>query len=251
MPRYIVTALASASFNPRAGILVSGFISLSLTPMLCSRYLRPPHDQKHGRLYHFLGRCLDAMNRGYELSLGWVMRHHVTTMLASVGVLVATIYMFGRVPKGFIPSEDTGQILINTEAAQGVAVEQMVKNQQQLAAIVLKDPNVESFFSSVGVGGVALTGNTGRIFIKLKPRSERKLSAEEVIRALPLKTWPLKRVRRRPNSTTVLTSTGPLASRAVANSTPRARVARICQWRAARLRRKVRRLNIGNVKRET
>jgi HAE1 family hydrophobic/amphiphilic exporter-1 len=154
-------------------ILVSGFISLSLTPMLCSRYLRPPDEQKHGRLYRFLGRCLDAMNRGYEASLGWVMRHHVTTVVASLAVLVATIYMFGLVPKGFIPSEDTGQILINTEGAQGISMEQMVRNQQQLAAVVLKDPNVESFFSSVGIGGVGLTSNTGRIFIKLKPRAER------------------------------------------------------------------------------
>jgi HAE1 family hydrophobic/amphiphilic exporter-1 len=165
-------------------ILVSGFISLSLTPMLCSRYLRPPHDQKHGWLYHFLGRCLDGMNKAYEVTLAWVMRHHVTTMLASLVVLVATIYMFEQVPKGFIPSEDTGQILINTEGAQGIAVEQMVKNQQQLAAIVAKDANVDSFFSSVGVGGVGLTGNTGRIFIKLKARSERKLNADEVIREL-------------------------------------------------------------------
>jgi HAE1 family hydrophobic/amphiphilic exporter-1 len=154
-------------------ILVSGFVSLSLTPMLCSRYLRPPSEDKHGRLYRFLGRGLDAMTRGYEVTLGWVMRHHVTTIAASVVVLFATIYMFGVVPKGFIPSEDTGQILINTEGAQGVAVEQMIKNQQQLAAIVLKDPNVDSFFSSVGVGGSGLTGNTGRIFIKLKSRSER------------------------------------------------------------------------------
>ena len=100
------------------------------------------------------------------------MRHHVT-MMASLLVLVATGYMFGLVPKGFIPSEDTGQLLINTEAAQGVSYEQMVGYQQQLAAIVAKDPNVESFFSSVGVGGVGLTGNTGRIFMKLKPRSER------------------------------------------------------------------------------
>jgi len=165
-------------------ILVSGFISLSLTPMLASRYLRPPHEQKHGWLYHFLGRCLDAMNRGYEVTLGWVMRHHMTTMVSSLFILIATIYMFGIVPKGFIPSEDTGQILINTEGAQGVSVEQMVKNQQQLAAIVAKDPNVESFFSSIGIGGAALTGNTGRIFVKLKPRSERKLNADEVIREL-------------------------------------------------------------------
>jgi hydrophobic/amphiphilic exporter-1 (mainly G- bacteria), HAE1 family len=160
-------------------ILVSGFISLSLTPMLCSRYLRPPHDQKHGALYNFLGRCLDLMNKGYEVSLAWVMRHHATTMVLSGVVLVATVYMFGLVPKGFIPSEDTGQVLINTESAQGVAYEQMVQYQQQLAAIVAKDPNVESFFSGIGSGGIGLTGNTGRIFMKLKPRSERPLVCSE------------------------------------------------------------------------
>jgi len=156
-------------------ILVSGFISLTLTPMLCSRYLRPPAEEKHGRLYLFLGRCLDLMNKGYEVTLAWVMRHHVTTMLASVVILAATVHMFGLVPKGFIPSEDTGQILINTEGAQGVSFEQMSRNQQQLADIVLKDPNVEAFFSSVGIGGSGLSGNTGRIFIKLKARSERPL----------------------------------------------------------------------------
>ena len=162
-------------------ILVSGFISLSLTPMLASRYLRPAHNQKHGRLYHLLGRGLDAMNNGYGRSLGWVMRHHVTTMVVSLLVLVATVYMFGLVPKGFIPSEDTGQLLINTEAAQGVSYEQMVGYQQQLAAIVAKDPNVDSFFSSVGVGGVGLTGNTGRIFMKLKARSERPAVCSESV----------------------------------------------------------------------
>jgi hydrophobic/amphiphilic exporter-1 (mainly G- bacteria), HAE1 family len=176
-------------------ILISGFISLSLTPMLCSRYLRPPHDQKHGWFYRLLGRCLDAMNRGYEVTLAWVMRHHVTTIGASVAVLLATIYMFEKVPKGFIPSEDTGQILINTEAAQGVSFEQMVRNQQQLAAIVAQDPNVESFFSSVGVGGAALTSNTGRIFVKLKPRSERELRADEVIRGLRPKLTAVPGIR--------------------------------------------------------
>jgi HAE1 family hydrophobic/amphiphilic exporter-1 len=179
-------------------ILVSGFISLSLTPMLASRYLRPPHDQKHGWLYNFLGRCLDAMNRGYGSTLSWVMRHHVTTMLASVVVLGATAYMFGLVPKGFIPSEDTGQVIINTEGAQGVSYEQMLQYQQGLVGIVQKDANIESFFSSVGVGGSGQTGNTGRIFMKLKPRSERPLvcsdgswinscralTADEIIREL-------------------------------------------------------------------
>jgi hydrophobic/amphiphilic exporter-1 (mainly G- bacteria), HAE1 family len=165
-------------------ISVSGFISLSLTPMLCSRYLRPPSEQKHGWLYRFLGRCLDGMNRAYEVTLQSVMRHHVMTAASSLVVLLATIYMFGLVPKGFIPSEDTGQVLINTEGAQGVSYEQMVQYQQELAAIVAEDQNVESFFSSVGVGGSGLTGNTGRIFMKLKPRSERPLSADELIREL-------------------------------------------------------------------
>jgi HAE1 family hydrophobic/amphiphilic exporter-1 len=176
-------------------ILVSGFISLSLTPMLCSRYLRPPATEKHGWLYHFLGRCLEAMNKGYEVTLRWVMKHHVTTMVSSLVVLVATIYIFGLVPKGFIPSEDTGQILINTEAAQGVSYEQMAQYQQQLAAIVAQDPNVESFFSSVGVGGVALTGNTGRIFIKLKPRAERSLNADQVIRDMRPKLTKVPGIR--------------------------------------------------------
>jgi HAE1 family hydrophobic/amphiphilic exporter-1 len=165
-------------------ILVSGFVSLSLTPMLCSRYLRPPAAVKHGWLYNFLGRCLEAMNRAYEITLRWVMRHHVTTFAASLVVLYVTILMFGLVPKGFIPSEDTGQMLINTEGAEGVSSRQMMEYQQQLAAIVAKDPNVESFFSSVGIGGNSLTGNSGRIFVKLKDRSERTKNTNEIIRDL-------------------------------------------------------------------
>ena len=178
-------------------ILVSGFISLTLTPMLCSRYLRPPSEEKHGWLYRFFGRGLDAMNKGYEVTLRWTMKHHVTTMLASVVVLLATIHMFGLIPKGFIPSEDTGQIFVNTEGAQGVSYEQMVQLQQQVAAEVANDGNVESYFSRVGGGGSGETGNTGRVFIKLKPRSERpkvcsgtwietcrSLSANEIIREL-------------------------------------------------------------------
>lgn len=158
-------------------ILVSGFISLSLTPMLCSRYLKPPSEEKHGWLYRVLGKFLDGMTKFYEATLGWVVKHHVTTMVASILVLVGTIYMFGLVPKGFIPSEDIGQILVNTEGAQGVSFEQMVKYQQQVAALVGRDGNVESYFSSVGVGGASLTGNTGRVFMKLKPRSERPKTA--------------------------------------------------------------------------
>jgi HAE1 family hydrophobic/amphiphilic exporter-1 len=176
-------------------ILVSGFISLSLTPMLCSRFLRPPGAQIHGRLYRFLGRCLDGMNKGYEISLRWVIRHHITTFVASLLVLAAAMHLFRLVPKGFIPSEDTGQILINTEAAEGVSFDQLVDYQRQLANMVSRDANVESFFSSVGIGGASVTGNAGRIFVKLKDRSDRPvrcsgswikscvpLSADQIIR---------------------------------------------------------------------
>src|SRR5205823_13449382 len=118
-------------------------------PMLCSRYHLPRKGQEHGWHYRCLGRCLDAMTMSYEVSLRWVMKHHVTTMVASVVVLAATIYVFGLVPKGFIPSEDTGQVLITTEGAQGVSFDQMVQYQQQLSAIVSNDPNSESLFSIV------------------------------------------------------------------------------------------------------
>ena len=154
-------------------ILVSGFVSLSLTPMLCSRYLKPPSEEKHGRFYRMLGRCLDGMNWVYEVSLKWVMKHHVTTIVTSVLVLFATIHMFGLVPKGFIPSEDIGQIIINTEGTQGASYDQMVQFQQQIVSIIEKDRSVESYFSSVGVGGASVTGNSGRVFLKLKPRDQR------------------------------------------------------------------------------
>lgn len=157
-------------------ILVSGFVSLSLTPMLCSRYLRPPSEEKHGWFYRMLGRCLDGMNWSYEVSLKWVMKHHVTTMVTSVLVLFATIHMFGLVPKGFIPSEDIGQIIINTEGAQGASYDQMVQFQQQIVSIIDQDKSVESYFSAVGSGGAGQTGNTGRVFLKLKPREQRPAS---------------------------------------------------------------------------
>jgi HAE1 family hydrophobic/amphiphilic exporter-1 len=123
------------------------------------------------------------------------MKHHIATFVASLIVLGATIHMFGLVPKGFIPSEDTGQILINTEGAEGVSFNQMKQYQQQLAAIVADDPNVESFFSSIGIGGTSLTGNAGRIFVKLKDRSERTLNADEIIRQLRPKLSNIPGVR--------------------------------------------------------
>jgi HAE1 family hydrophobic/amphiphilic exporter-1 len=166
-----------------AAILVSGFVSLTLTPMLCSRYLRPPADEKHGRFYNALERVFDGMRDTYDWTLRRVMKHHVITTAASILVLVATIYMFTKIPMGFIPSEDTSQIFGSTEAAQDISFEAMVKHQREVAEIIGKDPNIASFMSSVGADGRS-TGNAGRVFMRLKPRSERKLSADEVIQEL-------------------------------------------------------------------
>jgi HAE1 family hydrophobic/amphiphilic exporter-1 len=167
-----------------AAILVSGFVSLTLTPMLCSRYLRPPSEEKHGRFYNALESVFNGMLNTYDWTLRRVMKHHVITTMVSALVLAATIYMFTKIPMGFIPSEDTNQIFGSTEAAQDISFDSMVKHQRQVAEIISKDPNVESFMSSVGAGGPTSTGNAGRVFMRLKPRSERKLSADEVIQEL-------------------------------------------------------------------
>jgi len=167
-----------------AAILVSGFVSLTLTPMLCSRYLRPPAEEKHGRFYNALERFFGGMRGAYDWTLRRVLKHHLITTTASALVFAATIYMFTKIPMGFIPSEDTNQVFGVTEAAQDISFDGMAKHQRQVAEIISKDPNVESFMSSVGAGGPNGTGNTGRVFMRLKPRSERKLTADEVIQEL-------------------------------------------------------------------
>jgi len=165
-------------------ILVSGFVSLSLTPMLCSRFLRPPEIKKHGRLYMIAERFFEGMLHTYERSLKFVLKHKQATMIITGITLIATIYMFIAIPKGFLPSEDTGQIFAFTEAQQGISFDSMVNHQQALASIVREDPNVDSFMSSVGAGGSSIASNSGRIIIRLKPRSERRLSADEIIQEL-------------------------------------------------------------------
>jgi hydrophobic/amphiphilic exporter-1 (mainly G- bacteria), HAE1 family len=170
-----------------AAILVSGFVSLSLTPMLCSRFLRPPQTIHHSRIYLASERFFAGMLKVYDWSLKKVLNHRRSTMIVTGLLLLATIYLFSVSPKGFIPSEDTGQISGITEAAQGISFDSMVLHQKALADIVKKDPNVASFTSSAGAGGPNATGNAGRFFIRLKPRSERRLSADEVIQSLRAK----------------------------------------------------------------
>jgi HAE1 family hydrophobic/amphiphilic exporter-1 len=161
-------------------ILVSGFVSLTLTPMLASRYLKPPSHQ-HGRLFNASERVYERVLGRYESSLGWVMVHRFAALMFSLAVLVGTVVLFKLVPTGFIPTQDTGQIVATTEAAQGTSFPEMVRHQQQVAAIVAKDTNIAGFMSSVGSGGGS--GNQGRFILGLKPHGQR-LSADEIVNEL-------------------------------------------------------------------
>jgi hydrophobic/amphiphilic exporter-1 (mainly G- bacteria), HAE1 family len=163
-------------------ILISGFVSLTLTPMLASRFVRPhTRDEQHGKLYQMSERFFTGMLEFYERTLTFVLQHRRTTMVVSGVILVATVLLFKIMPTGFLPSEDTGALFVTTEAAQGISFDSMKQHQQALAAIVLKDENVEGFMSSMGAGGSSVSGNQGRIFMKLKPRSQRKLHVDQVI----------------------------------------------------------------------
>jgi HAE1 family hydrophobic/amphiphilic exporter-1 len=168
-----------------AAILVSGFVSLTLTPMLCSRFLRPPKEEHHGRLYQLSERGFDAMLGFYVRTLKPVLRHRLATMMVLVALIIGTGWLFKVIPGGFLPSEDTGSIFMFTEAQQGISFDAMKQHQQQLAAIVLKNPYVDNIMSSVGASGPNATLNTGRIFMRLKPRSTRPHVDEIIQRMRP------------------------------------------------------------------
>jgi HAE1 family hydrophobic/amphiphilic exporter-1 len=165
-------------------ILISGFVSLTLTPMLCSRFIRPAAAVHHGRLYIIMERFFDGMLHTYERTLKLVLNYRRTVLAVTIILTIVTGYLFTMIPMGFLPSEDTGQIFAFTEAAQGISFEDMVKHQKELAAIVSKDPNIDAFMSAIGASGVSVANNSGRMFMRLKPRSERKLSADEIIQGL-------------------------------------------------------------------
>jgi HAE1 family hydrophobic/amphiphilic exporter-1 len=162
-------------------ILVSGFVSISLTPMLCSRFLRPPHAQKHGWFYNAFEKMFDAWLRLYDVTLRGTLRFRAATMVVSVLLLIGTVYLFTIVPKGFLPSEDQGRFMVNTEAAQGISYEDMSRHQMQGASLLAKDPNV--YMANVMVGAIGSSGgllNTGRIWVELKPRAERNVSVDQL-----------------------------------------------------------------------
>ncbi len=167
-----------------SAILISGLISVTLTPMLCSRFIRPGKSAEHGKFYRVTENAFNSVQDGYARSLKWGMEHKPVIMGLFVLSLVATVVMFMNSKTDFIPSEDTGQISVNTEAADRTSFDQMVKYQRQLQDIAMRDPNIRDVMSSVGNGGPRSGTNVGGMQFVLKPRSERKLSADEIIQEL-------------------------------------------------------------------
>jgi HAE1 family hydrophobic/amphiphilic exporter-1 len=164
-------------------ILVSGFVSITLTPMLSARFLKS-HRGRHGRLFETTERFFDAMLRVYERTLQSALRHRLAVVIVSFVILGATVWLFVRIPKGFLPSEDTNQIFAITEAPQGASHVDMSRDLQTMADILRKDSAIESFFVGMGgtSGSVSAGGpNFGRMFFHLKPRSEREEHVDQVI----------------------------------------------------------------------
>jgi len=165
-----------------AAVIVSGIVSLTLTPMACSRFLRPPRES-HGRIYVASERVFDGMLTLYRRTLQLVLHHPQFTLMIFFATVLLTGYLFYVVPKGFIPNEDTGQVFAFTEASQDISFEGMMDHQLKAAAIVGQQPYVKQFFSAIGASGSSVVMNTGRIFMLLKP-SDQRGTADEIVQDL-------------------------------------------------------------------
>jgi HAE1 family hydrophobic/amphiphilic exporter-1 len=166
-----------------ASILVSGFVSLTLTPMLSSRFLRPHTNAKHGRLYNITESGYEWLVKRYETSLLWVMGHRPGMLVFSALILAGTVVLFVIIPKGFLPSQDIGQMFVTTEAAQGSSFDDMVSRQRKVAEIMQADTNIGQFMSAVGGSSTISGANQGRLFIGLQPRDQR-LGVDDIIKEL-------------------------------------------------------------------
>ncbi len=166
-------------------ILISLVVSLTLTPMMCARLLkREPEAHEQGRFYRSSGAAIDWMVERYAVGLRWVLKRQPLTLLVAVATLGLTVLLYLVVPKGFFPVQDTGVIQGISEAPQAISFKAMSERQQALAEIILKDPDVASLSSYIGIDGDNVTLNSGRLLINLKPHSERSLTASQVIERL-------------------------------------------------------------------
>jgi len=165
-------------------IVISALVSLSLTPMMAARLLKNPKNVKHGRMYMASERAYERVIEYYGVTLRWVLKHQTATLLATVGALALTVYLYVLVPKGFFPVQDTGVILGISEGPENVSFTSMAQRQQQLAKAILNDPDVASLSSFIGIDGTNTTQNSGRIQINLKPHEDRDTNASDIIRRL-------------------------------------------------------------------
>ena len=164
-------------------VLVSAVVSLTLTPMMCARFLKH-HTAQHGLLYRIIERFFDALLGGYRRTLDIALRFQFVTLMVFFATLGATAYLYMQIPKGFFPNQDTGVLVALTEAGQDVSFAEMARRQQSAAAIVSADPAVSAVSSSIGAGLGGQTGNNGRLWITLKPFDERTDTAPAVIARL-------------------------------------------------------------------
>jgi HAE1 family hydrophobic/amphiphilic exporter-1 len=168
-------------------VLVSGVVSLTLTPMLCSRLIKSAkdmHASRHNIFYRMSENGFAAVQRGYETSLRWSLRHRRFIFAIFILSILATVQLFRIMPQDFLPTEDTGRINASTEGLNGVSFAEMGRHQEMARQVLLKDPNVQSIMSSVGSGGVRAGLSSGTLNIQLKPRDQRKLSTDQVIAEL-------------------------------------------------------------------
>jgi hydrophobe/amphiphile efflux-1 (HAE1) family protein len=163
-----------------ASIAVSAFVSLTLSPMMAARFMRH-QTHEHGRVYRAFEAFFDMLLAGYRRTLDIALAHQKTTLAVFFATLALTAYLFLTIPKGFFPIQDTGQLLGLTEAAQDVSPMEMMRIQEEIGAIIARDPDIETFGSNMGNGGGAYTTNSGRIFASLKPREERTASASKIV----------------------------------------------------------------------
>lgn len=179
-----------------AAVVFSGFVSVTLTPMLCSRLLKAYKPEEHGMLYRITERGFLFSLRMYEISLRWVIEHRPVMVAVFFAVLGATVWLYMEVPKGFIPEMDNDQIYVNTEVAQGTAYPVIAEHQRRVAKVVQSDPDVEVFFSSVG-GSSRFGGSStsNRMFVTLKPRAQRDVSSQQIAERLRPKLAPFPGIR--------------------------------------------------------
>jgi hydrophobe/amphiphile efflux-1 (HAE1) family protein len=193
IPLLFMTGIVGRLFREFAitlsvAIIVSAVVSLTLTPMMCARLLKPETESPQGRFHHITERFFEGMLAWYDRGLRWVLNHQPLTLAIALATLAATLMLYVVVPKGLLPQQDTGTIIGVTDAAQSISFRAMSARQRQIAELVQQDPDVESVTSFVGIGTINPTLNTGRLSINLKPRDRRTASAGEIIDRLRART---------------------------------------------------------------